>query len=102
VVDVRNAEEVRAAIEAAAAGGRLDLLVNNAGIGVSGETPEIPLAHWEHILDINVRGVIHGVAAGYPIMVRQGYGHILAVPSVRPPSRLSDNAHTHCLSPRRP
>jgi NAD(P)-dependent dehydrogenase (short-subunit alcohol dehydrogenase family) len=82
VMDVRNAEEVRAAIEAAAAGGRLDLLVNNAGIGVSGETHEIPLAHWEHILDINVRGVIHGVAAGYPIMVRQGYGHILNVASL--------------------
>jgi NAD(P)-dependent dehydrogenase (short-subunit alcohol dehydrogenase family) len=82
VVDVRDAEQVRAAIEDAAAGGRLDLLVNNAGIGVSGEVHEIPLAHWERILDVNVRGVIHGVAAGYPIMVRQRRGHILNVASL--------------------
>ncbi|MFN9795895.1 MAG: SDR family NAD(P)-dependent oxidoreductase [Gemmatimonas sp.] len=81
-VDVRDAERLRAAIEGAASGGRLDLLVNNAGIGVSGEVHEIPLAHWERILDINVRGVVHGVAAGYPIMVRQGHGHILNVASL--------------------
>ncbi len=81
-VDVRDAADMRTAIEEAAAGGRLDLLVNNAGIGVSGEVHEIPLAHWERILDINVRGVVHGVAAGYPIMVRQGHGHILNVASL--------------------
>jgi NAD(P)-dependent dehydrogenase (short-subunit alcohol dehydrogenase family) len=82
-VDVRDAAQLRTAIEATvAAGGRLDLLVNNAGIGVSGEVHEIPLAHWERILDINVRGVMHGVTAGYPIMVRQRRGHILNVASL--------------------
>jgi NAD(P)-dependent dehydrogenase (short-subunit alcohol dehydrogenase family) len=56
---------------------RIDFIFNNAGIGVSGETFEIPLAAWERVVDINIRGVIHGVHAAYPIMVKQGHGHIV-------------------------
>jgi NAD(P)-dependent dehydrogenase (short-subunit alcohol dehydrogenase family) len=82
-LDVRDAAAMRLAIEdTAERGGRLDLLINNAGIGVAGEAHEIPLAHWDRILDINVRGVVHGVVAGYPIMVRQKNGHILNVASL--------------------
>ncbi|WP_437917348.1 SDR family NAD(P)-dependent oxidoreductase [Sorangium sp. So ce302] len=71
---------MRDAIEdTAARGGRLDLLINNAGIGIAGEAHEIPLPHWNRILDVNVRGVLHGITAGYPITVRQKSGHILNV-----------------------
>jgi NAD(P)-dependent dehydrogenase (short-subunit alcohol dehydrogenase family) len=57
--------------------GRLDLIFNNAGIGVGGPVEELSLAHWERTLDVNLRGVIHGVRAAYPLMLAQGSGHIV-------------------------
>ena len=51
---------------------RLDLMFNNAGITFGGETHELTLDHWNAIIDVNIRGVVHGVAAAYPLMVRAG------------------------------
>lgn len=82
-LDVRDASAVREAIESAAKeGGRLDYVFNNAGIGCGGEVQELEVAHFDRIVDVNVRGVVHGVMAAYPIMVRQGAGHIVNVASM--------------------
>lgn len=82
-LDVRDADAVRHGIETFAADcGRLDFVFNNAGIGVAGEVDEIPLAAWKRIIDINVYGVVHGVLAAYPILLRQGYGHIINTASL--------------------
>ncbi|MBC6461982.1 SDR family NAD(P)-dependent oxidoreductase [Actinomadura sp. HBU206391] len=56
--------------------GRLDLVFNNAGIAVGGLAEELTLDHWNKTIDVNLRGVVHGVHAAYPIMLEQGYGHI--------------------------
>lgn len=62
--------------------GRIDLLFNNAGIGVGGPTEELELAHWERTLDVNLRGVVHGVRAVYPLMLEQGFGHVVNTASM--------------------
>jgi NAD(P)-dependent dehydrogenase (short-subunit alcohol dehydrogenase family) len=62
--------------------GRLDLLFNNAGLGIGGEPEELTDAHWEKVLDVNVRGVIHGCQAAYPLLLGQGFGHIVNTASL--------------------
>jgi len=56
--------------------GRIDYLFNNAGIGVTGEVRDLPDGAWDRVVDVNLRGVVHGVEAVYPHMIRQGSGHI--------------------------
>jgi NAD(P)-dependent dehydrogenase (short-subunit alcohol dehydrogenase family) len=82
-VDVRDYDAVKALVDdTVAAHGRLDLIVNNAGIGIGGDVLELTVAHWDRIIDINLRGVVHGVQAAYPVMARQRSGHIVNIGSV--------------------
>jgi NAD(P)-dependent dehydrogenase (short-subunit alcohol dehydrogenase family) len=61
--------------------GRLDYIFNIAGIGIVGEARYYELDDWYRMLDVNVRGVVHGVQAAYPFMLRQGFGHIVNMAS---------------------
>jgi NAD(P)-dependent dehydrogenase (short-subunit alcohol dehydrogenase family) len=61
--------------------GRLDYVFNIAGIGIVGEARYYALEDWYRVLDVNLRGVVHGVQAAYPIMLRQGFGHIVNMAS---------------------
>lgn len=82
-LDVTDAEAVAALLRSAHAEyGRLDLVFNNAGIAVGGFTDELTLDHWNRTIDVNLRGVVHGVHAAYPIMLEQGYGHIVNTASL--------------------
>jgi NAD(P)-dependent dehydrogenase (short-subunit alcohol dehydrogenase family) len=82
-LDVRSAADVDALVrEVAMRHGRIDYLFNNAGIGVGGEAFEIDRAHWDRIIDVNLRGVVNGILAAYPVMVRQGRGHIVNTASL--------------------
>ncbi len=61
--------------------GRLDYMINNAGIGVSGEAQNIGLDQWRRIVDINLWGVIYGTLSAYRAMIKQGQGHIVNIAS---------------------
>jgi NAD(P)-dependent dehydrogenase (short-subunit alcohol dehydrogenase family) len=82
-VDVRDAGSVQDLVDdTVKRHGRLDILFNNAGIGVGGELHEVPLEHWRAAIDVNLMGVIHGITAAYPIMMRQGAGQIVNIASL--------------------
>jgi NAD(P)-dependent dehydrogenase (short-subunit alcohol dehydrogenase family) len=62
--------------------GSIDYLFNNAGIGVGGAMADFAPEDWDDVLDVNLRGVVHGVEAVYPLMITQGSGHIVNTGSV--------------------
>ena len=82
-VDVRDFDAVQRVVEATAEKyGRFDYMINNAGILTIGPIENIGNENFDYIMDVNVRGVHHGVQAAYPIMKRQGFGHIVNVSSL--------------------
>lgn len=83
VVDVTDAAQVeRLADEAERALGRIDLVVNNAGVAAGGPIGGMSLEDWQWIMRINLWGVIHGCHAFVPRLVRQGSGAVLNVASL--------------------
>jgi NAD(P)-dependent dehydrogenase (short-subunit alcohol dehydrogenase family) len=89
------AQEVRARF------GRIDLLFNNAGIGVGGGIETYAPEDWDDVFDVNLRGVANGVQAVYPILVEQRSGQIVNTASmaglVPSPSQGSYSASKHAV-----
>jgi NAD(P)-dependent dehydrogenase (short-subunit alcohol dehydrogenase family) len=82
-LDVTDAAAVQSAVDdVVERAGRLDLMFNNAGIVWGGDSELLTLDQWNAIIDVNIRGVVHGVAAAYPQMIRQGGGHIVNTASM--------------------
>ena len=82
-LDVSRYEDVKKLVaETASKHGRLDFIFNNAGIAVGAEVRDCSIDDWRDVLNTNLMGVVHGVASAYPLMVQQGFGHIINTASI--------------------
>ncbi len=61
--------------------GRLDVLINNAGIGPISLLDDLRVEDWEEMIDVNIKGVLYGIAAALPVFRRQDSGHFVNVVS---------------------
>ena len=82
-LDVRDAAAFTALVERVIGDhGRVDLLFNNAGVAVGGDIEDLGVEHWDRVIDVNIRGVVHGIRAVYPHMLERGSGHIVNTASL--------------------
>jgi NADP-dependent 3-hydroxy acid dehydrogenase YdfG len=82
-VDVTDQDSVDQFIHAALTRfGRLDVLVNNAGLMPLSPLAALKLDEWNRMIDVNIRGVLHGIAAVLPIMQQQGSGQVINIASI--------------------
>jgi NAD(P)-dependent dehydrogenase (short-subunit alcohol dehydrogenase family) len=92
-VDVSSSSEVEAMVEGSAnRHGRLDILINNAGYGITGSVVETSEADWDALMAVNVKGVFLGCKYAIPIMQRQGGGAIVNTASTTSRVGIEDRA----------
>ncbi|MDQ7763783.1 SDR family oxidoreductase [Pediococcus acidilactici] len=81
--DVTDMAAVQAVIDHTVAKfGRVDVLFNNAGIMPVNNLSKLAHQEWQQMLDINVKGVLNGIAAALPVMRKQKFGHVISTSSV--------------------
>lgn len=82
VIDVtRRADLARLVALACERFGRLDVLVSNAGVMPIGPLADRAVDDWEHMVDVNIKGVLYGIAAALPVFLEQNSGHFVNITS---------------------
>lgn len=76
--DVRLREDMSQLVKLACERfGQLDVLINNAGVGPVSPLDELRVDDWEDMIDVNIKGVLNGIAAALPLFRTQGFGHFI-------------------------
>lgn len=82
-VDVTDRADIRALADAARTEwGRVDVIVNNAGIMPLSAMAALKVDEWDRMVDVNIKGVLHGIAAVLPEMTARGSGHVINIASI--------------------
>ncbi|MBY4896805.1 SDR family oxidoreductase [Cupriavidus sp. AU9028] len=82
-LDVTSRADMQAFVdEAVAAYGRVDVIVNNAGVMPLSPMASLKVDEWDRMVDVNIKGVLYGIAAVLPLMNRQGHGQIINISSI--------------------
>jgi NADP-dependent 3-hydroxy acid dehydrogenase YdfG len=82
-LDVTNRADVSAFAEAARKRfGRVDVIVNNAGLMPLSPMASLKVDEWDRMVDVNIKGVLYGIAAVLPEMTSRGSGHIINIASI--------------------
>lgn len=77
--------------------GRLDVIVNNAGVMPLSPLASLKVDEWDRMIDVNIKGVLYGIAAALPIMNEQGSGHVVNLSSIGGHS-VSPTAAVYCAT----
>jgi NADP-dependent 3-hydroxy acid dehydrogenase YdfG len=81
--DVTHRDQVKKLVEAAVQTyGRIDVMINNAGLMPQSLLERLKIDEWDRMIDVNIKGVLYGIAAALPYMQKQKAGHIINVSSV--------------------
>lgn len=82
-LDVTSMDDVAAFADYALAQfGRIDVIINNAGVMPLSPLAALKVGEWNQMIDVNIRGVLHGIAAVLPTMTSQGAGHVVNIASI--------------------
>jgi NADP-dependent 3-hydroxy acid dehydrogenase YdfG len=81
--DVTQPDQVKALVDAAVKKyGRIDVMINNAGVMPQALLERLQVSDWDRMIDVNLKGVLYGIAAALPYMKQQESGHFINVSSV--------------------
>ncbi len=98
-VDVTKRAEVEALVQGAVDSfGRVDVMVNNAGLMPIAPVAALKVEEWDRMIDVNIKGLLYGVAAVLPIMQKQKQGHIINMASVFGIKVFAPGATVYCAT----
>ncbi len=96
--DVTHCDQVKRLVDAAVQKfGRIDVMINNAGLMPHSPLERLKIDDWDRTIDVNIKGVLYGIAAALPYMKQQKAGHIINVSSVAG-HKVSPNGAVYCAT----